>query len=88
MDNKPIFSLDPDQLKRLFSLGTGAQDAAEEQNAQADAPGQGEAPPAGVAPSADVTASLVGKPRTGSAPRGCRGPADERSVRGVFGSPR
>ncbi len=74
MRKKPIFSLDPDQLERLFSLGTGGQDPAEEQQPQADASGEGKAPldaasgerqPPGEAPSAEVTASLAGLEQPG-----------------------
>ncbi len=65
MHKKPIFSLDPDQLKRLFSLGTGDQASAEEQPPQVNASGEAKAPPAGEAPSADVTASLVGVEQPG-----------------------
>ncbi len=65
MRKKPIFSLDPDQLKRLFSVGTGDQDSAEEQKPQADTATEGKAPPAGEDPSADVTASLVGLEQLG-----------------------
>jgi WD40 repeat protein/serine/threonine protein kinase len=74
MRKKPIFSLDPDQLQRLFSLGTGGQDPADEPRPQADADGKGKAPvdaasgerhPPGEAPSADVTATLVGAEQLG-----------------------
>jgi WD40 repeat protein/serine/threonine protein kinase len=75
MRKKPIFSLDPDQLERLFLIGTGGQDPAEEAQPQADASEQGKAPvdaasgeqrPPGEAPSANVTASLVGMDQPGS----------------------
>ena len=74
MRKKPIFSLDPDQLKRLFSIGTESQDPADEPRPQADADGEGKAPvdaasgerqPPGEAPSADVTASLAGLEQPG-----------------------
>jgi WD40 repeat protein/serine/threonine protein kinase len=74
MRKKPIFSLDPDQLKRLFSIGTGGQDPAEQPPPQADARGAGQAPAntasperqlPGEAPSAEVTASLAGLEQPG-----------------------
>ncbi len=76
MRKKPIFSLDPDQLERLLSVGTGDPDPTEEQDPQADnnKPGmdrenvaQGEHQPAREQdPSVNATASLVGMERPGS----------------------
>jgi len=74
MRKKPIFSLDPDQLERLLSIGTGEPGTADEQEREADAGGGQKAetnattsePAADAeAPSGGVTASLVGLEQPG-----------------------
>jgi len=76
MRKKSIFSLDPDQLERLFSVGTGESDPIEEQEPQKEInkPGldredtaQEKAHPSHKRDlSANTTASLVGMERPGS----------------------
>jgi serine/threonine protein kinase len=76
MRKKPIFSLDPDQLERLFSLGTGDPEPKEEQEKKIDsnrpeinredATREKEHPPHEKEPSVNATASLVGMERPGS----------------------
>ena len=76
MRKKPIFSLDPDQLERLFSVGTGDVDPTEEQEPQTDAnkpskdregtAREQEHPPREKELSVNATASFVGMERPGS----------------------
>jgi WD40 repeat protein/serine/threonine protein kinase len=75
MGRKPIFSLDPDQLAQLFSLGTAAEDPAPEPPPQTNGGGERKAPPeaaSGEGPPADqegvsinATASLAGLEQPG-----------------------
>ena len=75
MRKKPIFSLDPDQLERLLSIGTGDLDPAEEQKQQTDANGHGKDGedvvsgerhlPGERIPSVNATSSLVGMEQSG-----------------------
>ena len=69
MRKKPIFSLDPDQLERLFSLGTdgpdpGGQQEHPSQTSDEAASGKRQ-PPTEDDPSANATASLIGMERPG-----------------------
>jgi non-specific serine/threonine protein kinase/serine/threonine-protein kinase len=76
MRKKPIFSLDPDQLERLFSLGTGDPDPTDEHEQHAgnnkpemdreDAAKEKEYVPGEKEPSVNATASLVGMERPGN----------------------
>jgi len=76
MRKKPIFSLDPDQLERLLSVGTGDPDPIEEQEQQTgtnkvgmdreDTARGGHHPPCEKDLSANATASLAGMERPGS----------------------
>jgi serine/threonine protein kinase/Tfp pilus assembly protein PilF len=76
MRKKPIFSLDPDQLERLLSLGTGDPAPVEEQERQTDSRKPGidredaargkESTPGEKEPSVNATASLVGVEQPGS----------------------
>jgi len=76
MRKKPIFNLDPDQLERLFSLGTGEPDPKEEQEKKKDSYKHGmnredaarekDHPSREKEPSVNATASLVGMERPGS----------------------
>jgi len=69
MGKKPIFSLDPDQLERLFSLGTGDPDPSEPEEQSPEASGNAasgkQRPPTEDDPSANATASLIGVERPG-----------------------
>jgi WD40 repeat protein/serine/threonine protein kinase len=75
MGRKPIFSLDPDQLAQLFSLGTAAEDPAPEPPPQTHGGGERKAPveaASGERPPADqegvsinATASLAGLEQPG-----------------------
>ena len=59
MNNKPkksLFGLEPDQLKRLFSLGTGCGESAKPENKEAET--QQPADSDGLSDSSDFTASL------------------------------
>jgi serine/threonine protein kinase len=74
MRKKPIFSLDPDQLERLLSLGTGGPNPGEEQEQPPGAEGKVQAnaasgerhQPDQEDSLAHATASLVGMEQPGS----------------------
>ena len=76
MRKKSIFSLDPDQLERLFSVGTGDSDPIEEQKSQTNTSEVGKSredparkkdhPHREKEPLVNATASLVGMERPGS----------------------
>ena len=69
MRKKPIFSLDPDQLERLLSVGTGDPDPIEEQGQQTDANSEMVSEkrhlPTEEHPSVNATAPLVDMERPG-----------------------